>query len=79
MKVLKRKHEPSICSGVINEQMRIRKITPRMISEHLHISVQCVYKWMYGDRLPNILQAIGMCEMFGITLDQLCGRDKNNV
>lgn len=55
----------------ISELMQQQGITAYQLSQKLSVSVQAIYKWTHGRSLPDIDHMIDLCEILGVTLDEL--------
>lgn len=43
------------------------------LSQHLNNSRSTISKWETGKEIPSLIDALELCKLFDITLDQLCG------
>ena len=49
------------------------------LGEALGVSAQAVSKWELGKAEPNIACILKMCELFGVTADQILGRSPDEI
>jgi transcriptional regulator with XRE-family HTH domain len=49
------------------------------LGKALGVSAQAISKWELGKAEPDQESILKMCELFGISADQLLGRGRNNV
>ena len=68
----------------IAELRKERKLTQEQLGERLRISGQAVSKWENGAAMPDILLLPELCDILGITIEELLGsaekaRSKNAV
>lgn len=59
----------------IKYNREIRNKSVYDIEKELKISHQNQYKWEQGEREPSIMNCIKLADYYGITLDELVGRD----
>ena len=48
------------------------------LSKQIGTSHQNIGRWERGEVLPNIDFCVKLADFYGVTLDELVGRDKNN-
>lgn len=48
------------------------------LASKMRLSQQAVSLWEKGDRAPNIFACIQLADFYGITLDELVGREVKN-
>ncbi len=63
----------------IRELRRKRDITQEKLADYLGISFQSVSKWENGTALPDISYVIPLANFFGVTTDELLGRDPDEA
>ncbi len=56
-----------------------REITQEKLAEYLRISHQQVSKWENGITTPSIESLFSMAQLFGVSIDYLCGTEKSNA
>lgn len=61
-------------SQAIVEQRKAHNLTQKDLGEKLNVSPQAVSKWETGLAEPDIDTLMKMCEIFGVTLNELCGQ-----
>lgn len=76
---MKRKHTPSLCSHRIWECMVNKGETPQKLADAICKSREAVYKYIRGDSIPYLDDALKIAEHYGVTLDYLCGRGDTNA
>ena len=54
---------------------KTKGLSQEELAELLDVSRQSVSKWETDAAVPELDKLVGMCEIFGITLDQLTGRE----
>ena len=62
-------------SQAIAEQRKAHNLTQKDLGERLNVSPQAVSKWETGLAEPDIDTLVKMCEIFGVTLNELCGQE----
>ena len=55
-----------------------RNMSQGDLADALNVSRQSVSKWENGNATPDLEKLIKMSELFGITLDELVGRDMSS-
>ncbi len=63
----------------IRELRRKSDITQEKVADYLGISFQSVSKWENGTALPDISYVIPLANFFGVTTDELLGRDPDGA
>ncbi len=64
-------------SDTIAEHRRALGLTQEQLGTRLGISGQAVSKWEKGESMPDILLLPELCDIFGISVDELLGRKMN--
>lgn len=52
-----------------------KKISVYNVEKHTGIKHQSIYNWEQGKQEPTILNCIKLADYYGISLDELVGRD----
>lgn len=76
-----REEAKSICERtgrVIDKLLKVNDMTGRSLAKELGVSNTAVSRWIRGENSPSFQAAIEAADFFGITLYELCGRDKLN-
>lgn len=58
--------------------IRLRKSNgwpQELLAEKLDVSRQAISKWETGESMPDAAKLIGLADLFGCSLDELCGRE----
>ena len=55
----------------IAEARRARGMTQRELAEALGLSNRTISKWECGDGLPELANLLPLCELLGVTADEL--------
>ena len=58
----------------IKELRKDKKITRRNLANKLDVSLNTVYNWENSEFDPSLFNCIVMADVFGVSLDELCGR-----
>ena len=48
-----------------------RQLSQELVAEQLHVSRQAVAKWESGASLPSTANLLALCELFGVSPEQL--------
>ena len=48
-----------------------RQLSQEIVAEQLHVSRQAVAKWESGASLPSTANLLALCELFGVSPEQL--------
>lgn len=59
----------------LREQRQIREISQNELARQTGISQQNIQRWEKNIALPNIDFCVRLADFYGITLDELIGRD----
>jgi len=54
-----------------------RRMSRKALGECCGLSKCAISRYERGERVPDIRTAEALADFFGITLDELCGREKN--
>lgn len=57
----------------IKKARRDRDMTQEQLAEYLHLSVSAVSQWELGKTMPDLATIPAICNLFGITSDELLG------
>lgn len=63
--------------SVIRKLRTVRGITQETLAERLGVMPQTVSKWERREGYPDITQLLPLATFFGVTLDELMGRDRD--
>lgn len=66
-------------SEIIAEHRRALGLTQEQLGARLGISGQAVSKWEKGESMPDILLLPDLCDIFGISVDELLGHRAGNT
>ena len=58
----------------IKELRKDKKITQRKLANKLCVSINTVCNWENNKFDPSLFNCIVMADVFGVSLDELCGR-----
>ena len=61
---------------VLDKLLKVNDMTGRSLAKELGVSNTAVSRWIRGENSPSFQAAIEIADFFGITLYELCGRDK---
>ena len=50
-----------------------RGMTRKEMAEKMDVSVQTVYRWESGDRIPDVVTLMRLSKLLGVTMDELAG------
>ena len=59
---------------IIKEKRLETGLSQRAFAKRLGVSNIAVGRWEKGDYLPSILNCWDLADLFGCTIDELCGR-----
>lgn len=64
-------------SGAIGGRIRLfremRGMTRRELAEQMNVSVQSVYRWESGERIPDVIALMDIARILGIDMNRLTG------
>ena len=63
----------------IKELRKDKKITQRKLANKLGVSLSAVCNWENNKFDPSLFNCIVMADVFGVSLDELCGRKGKGV
>lgn len=66
-------------SRALRYQRESRGLSQVELSKQINTSHQNINRWEKGTVLPNIDFCVQLANFYGITLDELVGRDFNNI
>lgn len=49
-----------------------RRLSQEAVAEKLQVSRQAVTKWETGRSMPSTANLLALCELFGVTMEELC-------
>lgn len=58
----------------LNQLRREKGLSQEQLAEKLHVSRQAVSKWETGEAQPDMSKLLLMCDVFNVSMDELCGR-----
>lgn len=61
---------------VVEKLLKVNDMTARALAKELGLSNASVSRWVQGVSSPSFQAAIETADFFGITLYELCGREK---
>lgn len=61
------------------ECRRAAGLTQREAAGMIHVSRQCLGNWETGRREPRIGDVVQLCQMYGISLDQIAETSKKDL
>jgi transcriptional regulator with XRE-family HTH domain len=57
------------------KQLRVKHgLTQQELADKICVNVSCISHWEHDDNEPHLYALIGMADIFGIALDELCCR-----
>ena len=66
----------SAIGGRIRMYREKRAMSRNEFAEHMSVSVQSVYRWESGERIPDVISLMDMARILGVTMNQLTGIDE---
>ena len=60
----------------ISKLRKERGLSQEALAEKLSVSRQAVSKWETGEAVPELQKLIMLCDILGVSMDKLCGREK---
>lgn len=60
---------------VISERRRLQGITQQELAKELGVTAAAVSKWERDQSLPDVYTLAKLADLFGVTLDELMGRN----
>jgi transcriptional regulator with XRE-family HTH domain len=58
------------------KQLRLEHgLKQQELADKLSVNVSCISHWEHDDNEPHLYALIGMADIFGIALDELCCRE----
>ena len=60
----------------ISKIRKERGLSQEALAEKLSVSRQAVSKWETGEAVPELQKLIMLCDILGVSMDKLCGREK---
>ena len=61
------------------EYRRQAGMTQREDADQIHVSRQCLGNWETGHREPRIGDVVQLCQVYGVSLDQIAGTSKKDL
>lgn len=65
---------PSVFSDRLKSAQKERGMTCEELAELLDVHPTTIPTWRNGKNLPSLDMAAGIAEIFGVSIDYLCGR-----
>ena len=59
----------------IKERRLEKEITQKQLAKETNLSQSGISYWKKNKRIPNIIECITLADFYGITLDELVGRE----
>jgi transcriptional regulator with XRE-family HTH domain len=59
---------------ILKEKREAKGWSVKRLSEKLYVTTTTIYHWESNAYLPSILYACDIADVFGCSLDELCGR-----
>ena len=66
----------SAIGGRIRMYREKRAMSRNEFAEHMSVSVQSVYRWESGERIPDVISLMEMARILGVNMNQLTGIDE---
>ena len=63
----------------ISSERKLKKLTQTKLAEKLFVSEKTVSKWENGNGLPDTNSLPKLCEILGVTLNELLSGERNNI
>ena len=60
----------------ISKIRKERGLSQEALAEKLSVSRQAVSKWETGEAVPELQKLMMLCDILGVSMDKLCGREK---